>query len=367
MEVVSTCPLRVAAHHWQPRAGMWALSLACKATFRLTPGVSELAPQQEHPGDADNHWNDDPSRSLYAPSDLVPFKVRADVLLVGHAFAPRGEPTRSLIARLVVGEVDKSIEVWCDRSWSLEGQLREGTRFARMPLRYERAGGGPDTSNPVGMRPDAADTYGAVAIPNLQPPGMHLTRRGDAIPPIGFGPIAPTWPSRLEKLHHHAGAFLQSGGRLAQPLPEGIDLRFFNAAPGDQQLDELRSDARLVLENLHPQHPRLVTGLPGTSPRAALERPGAPPEEVRLACDTLWIDTDRGICSLVWRGQVTLDRPNAPGRVVISLDSPTSSRAWMSPAALPDRTRDDAILIDSETTYEPNLAESTVLPFAPAP
>ena len=367
MEVVSNCPLRVASLLWQPRPNLWALTLVCKATYRLVPSVCELAAEQEDLNEEDNYWNDDPSRSLYAPSDLVPFKVGAEVMLVGHAFAPRGQPTRNLSPRLIVGAIDKTLELWCDRAWTLDGQLREGPRFARMPLRYERAAGH-ETQNPVGVRPDVADAYGAVSVPNLQPPGLHISRRGDVVPPIGFGPIAPTWPSRLERLHQHASAFLQGRGLLNQPMPEGIDLRFFNAAPVDQQLDELHANERIVLEHLHPQHPRLVTSLPGAAPRAALERPGGGTDEVRLAFDTLWFDTDRSICTAVWRGQVSLEHPAQPGRIVVSLSGPGArSSVRPTPPASHPPAGDEGTKMDMESTYEPNLEEQepvgAALPF----
>ena len=65
---------------------------------------------------------------------------------------------------------------------------------------YERAAGGLGTSNPVGMRFDAdPDASGGVPIPNLQPPGARVSRRGDTFGPIGFGPIAPAWPERAER------------------------------------------------------------------------------------------------------------------------------------------------------------------------
>ena len=79
-------------------------------------------------------------------SDFIPGKARADVILVGYAFAPRKEPVCSLVARLNVGELDKSIEVFGERSFTAEGELQEGPRFVRMPLRWERAAGGPETS-----------------------------------------------------------------------------------------------------------------------------------------------------------------------------------------------------------------------------
>src|SRR6185369_342982 len=91
--------------------------------------------------------------------------------LVGSAFAPGGRPVRSLVASLQVGEVHKEIEVCCDRSFAFDGRVLEGPRFSHMPLCWERAAGGPDTSNPVGMRFDARpNSLGQIAIPNLKPP-----------------------------------------------------------------------------------------------------------------------------------------------------------------------------------------------------
>src|SRR6185436_20451978 len=75
---------------------------------------------------------------------------------------------------------------------------------------------------------------------------------------------------------------------------------------------------RLVLENLHRDHERLVTRLPGLRPRARLEAGGSQ-REIPLACDTLWIDTDRAICTLTWRGFVPLQVPDDEGHVVVDL------------------------------------------------
>ncbi|APR78678.1 D-alanyl-D-alanine carboxypeptidase [Minicystis rosea] len=318
MEIVSAGPLPVASVLWQPAPHAFAITFVCRGTFRLAPVESELAAEQDAPSEEDTYWNDDPSRSLSAPSDLAPFKPRADVILVGNAYAPRGEPVRSLVARLKVGDVDKSIEVFGERAFTQEGQLREGARVVRVPLRWERAAGGPGTSNPVGMRLDVEDTYGATAIPNLQPIGLHLDRRGQHMPPVGFGPIAPSWPARRELLGRHAASW--PGGRwMQEPLPD-IEPAFFNAAPRDQQVTALRDDEQIILEHLHPDHPRLVTSLPGVRPQARIERRGTQ-EDVPMHADTLWIDTARGICTLTWRGRVALEHPAEPGRVLIALDT----------------------------------------------
>src|SRR4051812_40212588 len=115
MDVVSNCPLRVTSTVWQPRAGAWALAVVCKATYELRPLVSPLAELQDAPAEDDVYWGPDETGSLHFPSDVLPFKARAEVLLVGHAVAPGGQAVRSLPVRLVVGTVDKRLEVWCDR------------------------------------------------------------------------------------------------------------------------------------------------------------------------------------------------------------------------------------------------------------
>ncbi|HLM68953.1 MAG TPA: DUF2169 domain-containing protein, partial [Longimicrobium sp.] len=307
MDVVSLGPLQVGGFVWQSQSGAHAQTVVAKATFALAPGECGLAPEQEALNEADNHWNDDPARSVYSPSDRAPLKARADVVLVGHAFAPGQQPVRSLMTRMVVGSIDKSIEVWCERGYRVHGgQLLEGPRFVKMPLRWERAAGGPETFNPVGMRFDAApDQYGMVAIPNLQPPGTYISRAGETFTPVGYGPIAASWPERAMKLGRSAGRFLESAWQ-GERLPEDLEPAYFNVAPPDQQAEELRANERIVLENLHPEHPRLVTSLPGLKPWALVERASGMREGVTLVADTLWIDTDRGICTLVWRGRLWL-------------------------------------------------------------
>ncbi|UQA62403.1 DUF2169 family type VI secretion system accessory protein [Polyangium aurulentum] len=328
MEVVSVCPFRVASLVWQPRRGGWVLSVVCKATYDLAPVQARLAVEQDEPNEGDNHWDDDPARSIYSPSDLVPFKVRADVVLVGNAFAPRGEPARSIMTRLVVGSIDKSIEAFGERVFGQDGSLREGNRVSKVPLRYERAAGGPETHNPVGVRQDLPpDAYGAAPVPNLQPPGLLVASRADTITPTGYGPIAPTWPSRMEKLGAYASV-LGNARWSEHPVPDDIDPSYFNCAPHDQQIDTLRDSERIVLENLHPQHARLVTSLPGLHPRAFILRPGAGAQDLAMKCDTLWIDTDRGQCTVTWRGQIGLDRPNALGRVVVAMEEPGQRLSW---------------------------------------
>jgi hypothetical protein len=321
MDVVSPGPLALASVLWQPRPASWALTVVCKATFTLAPGESPLAPEQDEIAEHDAHWDDDGARSLRAASDLAPLKASAEVVLVGPAFAPQAAPARSVRVRLVVGPIDKSIEVFCDRWFDPQGALSEGPRFTRVPLVYERAAGGPDTWNPVGVRRNARDRHGRTALPNLQPPGKVVARPDDVVDPIGFGPLAPGWPTRREMLRRHAATWTPDA-LARKPLPPDVDRSYFNVAPPDQRTPELRGDEPIVLENLHPQHPRLITSLSGVRPRAVLTGRAGGPLELALRCDTLAIDTDRRICTLSFRGHVALAHPEERGRVIVVAEKP---------------------------------------------
>ena len=271
-----------------------------KASFELTAGTMPLAPSQDSPNSHDNHWDDDDSRSVYAPSDLAPFKPKADVMLVGDAYAPNGEAVRSLVVRLRVGSIDKAIEVHGDRQ-EKNGKLGEGEPFVRMALRYERARGGKHTANPVGA-----------AIPNL----VILGQEPDPGTPVGFGPIAGSWATRRVLLGRHAHDWSDSMW-IDSAMPTDIDGAFFQSAPPDQRLDELRGDERITLENLHPDEPRLVAQLPGLAPVAYVD--GSERRQLSLRADTLWIDTTRDIVTISWRGRVDLKHRKEPGKVLVAM------------------------------------------------
>ncbi|MFO0759336.1 MAG: DUF2169 domain-containing protein [Byssovorax sp.] len=318
MPVVTPSSLRARTLLFQPRKGAFALTVIAKATLHLTAGTASLADEPDEILDAEDHWDDDPKRSLRAPSDLWPIKPRPEVILVGTAWAPRRVPVHRLLVRLVAGELDKAIEVFGPRLWTVSGKLLEGAPWTQMPLRYERAAGGPDTWNPVGMRLDGSpDLYGQKHLPNLQPEGVELRDRGQFLPPVGFGPIASSWPLRRERLGRRAdrGALFW----LEEPLGDDFDRAFFQDAPLDQQVGALRDDERIELHHLHPAHPRLVTRLPGLRPRAAVEV-GGKSTELSLGADTLWIDTDRQIATLTFRAHLPIADPEAPRSVEVRLD-----------------------------------------------
>ncbi|MEP7125203.1 MAG: DUF2169 domain-containing protein [Byssovorax sp.] len=359
MEVFAQPPFNAGSITWQEQPGQWTLTVVCKATFVLAPGMSPLADAQEALNETDNHWDDDLARSLYAPSDLAPKKPRPEVLLVGSAYAPRGEEARSLRVRLVVGTVDKAIEVVVPRTVMRDGTIREGAPWKRMPLRYERAAGGADTWNPVGMGIESVDRHGRVSLPNLQQPGLAGAGLHEAIEPVGFGPIASSWSLRRDRLGGRAAD--PSGGRWdGEILGAGFDAEYFQTAPLDQGIDELHADEAIVLENLHPEHPDLVTRLPGVRPVVRVEAADLPAWELSLVADTLWIDTDRSICTMTWRGQIPLQERHPAGVIRVGVEEPGQPVRW--PRATPDASFDRRANTESDPVDEgsPDLSHTAV-------
>ncbi len=359
MEVVSRCALPAAGFVWQPRAGAWAFTVVCKATFALLPDECPLAGAQQPLACDDSPPCDGPRRTLHRASDVVPFKKLPEVLVVGHAYAPRGTAASHLRVRVAVGAMDKAADVYGDRWFGVDGTLSEPTLFAKMPLSWERAAGAADGPNPAGVptgegaRPDGS---GRVPVPNIVPAGSVLRSRRDVIPQVGFGPISPSWPGRARK--RSAGQSAWDGARWREaPLPADLDSGYFNAAPDDQHLPQIADGERIVLEGLHPDHPVLVTRLAVLRRVALASLKGEATHPVPLVADTLVIDTDAHLLTVTYRGRLRLDRPDREGWVVVTLKEPAAPAVKEWPPANHHAARAHTAESDPEIDVEQTLAK----------
>jgi hypothetical protein len=322
LQYLTTCPFPVATLLWAARPGALTLTVCVKITYALVHEGEARVAEEQDAVDGPRTWADDPRASLRLPGDFAPIKRRVDVLVAGQAFAPpaRGA-VESLVARYRIGELGKAVRVTGDRVWVPAGGAlwpSAPAPFVSMPLAWERAA--KTLENPVGVDPRRPPVPGALALPNLEPvdaePGV--TRAA------GLGPVAPDWPSRRALVGADAAPFARAfhaGAVVREPMPRGFDFRFFNAAPPDQQVDALRATATIVLEHLHPRHARLVTRLPPVRPRVTHEAYGRR-TEIGLRCDTLVLDTDRGLAIVSWRGSTELATadPRDAGRLVVGAE-----------------------------------------------
>jgi hypothetical protein len=246
------------------KSGREVWLVAVRARFRIVPG-REAIWDEDLPQDpvklAPEFAGSGVSCHLVADSDLVHEKQATDVLMVGHACAPRGHLSTRLTVGMAVGPVRKSVSVVGDRLWTLGG-MSDPVPFERMPLDYTRAfggigpGGDPAApadwcaDNPVGrgyaLRAAALE---ARRLPNIEDPAQPFVSPSDRPRPAGFGAIAPHWPARSR----HAGTYDEAWEKERLPLlPLDFDPRFHQQAPPDQQVPGfLRGGEAVRLEGVH--------------------------------------------------------------------------------------------------------------------
>lgn len=288
-----------------------SLTVVAKGSYRLLPegGLAPLPPAEAAPLTGDAPVGDPtPSSPRYA-TDFAPWKPRVDVLLVGSCHQPAGKP--GLVARpaLSVGKLRKELVVFGDRRWveASPGQIVPGEPkpWSSLPLGWEAAFGGPGfEANPLGKgyTSEAPASVALLpALPNVERPGKPLRSPRDQQEPTGFGPLDRSWSTHRAKLGTYDQRWLETRWPY---FPDDFDPSFWNSAPADQQLDELRGDELVVLEGLLPDRPRAEVELPALRARCFAKRTAedAPIEEVALRLDTLHVDSDTGIFTLVWRG-----------------------------------------------------------------
>jgi hypothetical protein len=305
------------------------VTLVARVTYRLAPVRCEVCPRAE-PVRAADRWAKGDRNQAYVrePSDVVPMKEAADVVLVGKAYAPGDVACSEVAARLVVGEVDKTLRVTGPRRFALDGAALAPAAFREAPLDWTRTTGGPDTWNPVGVSDrEPADLRGETVAPTVLAYGAEAPSRGAYQSPAGFGPLAPTWSPRSDTAPAGAQEWVDPSPQAQLAWTERTRPSFFQCAPPDQRLSRaIRADERLVLENLMPGVPRLVTNLPGVTLYAAVMESSGEPRSIELGADTLWIDTERGIATVTHRAAV-------PARLVEGRDVVVWLEGWESPAS----------------------------------
>lgn len=301
------------------------LTVVVKGTFSIVP--NERAPYAEEQLPiffGDEYHDPEKGGSVKFEADTVPFKRRADIILVGSAHAPLGRPVHALKVGLRVGPLIKTAHIFGDRHWqdidTANPILSLPEPFTVMPLRYENAFGGmdPDTGtwcqeNPVGrgfLEKRSKQRLAAIKLPNIENDRQLIQSWDDRPAPVGFGFIGKNWQPRVAYLGTYDEQWQQE--RCPDP-PRDFNADFYNGAPPDQQLKSyLQGDEVVDLRNLAPTD-RLRFYLPGLKPQVSLSTsnrfdiaPGQTPAETTealpLHLDTLCMMPDQSQFYLVWRG-----------------------------------------------------------------
>ncbi len=330
MDVIQATPMSFGFITWPIRPPQLTMVLVVKATYDIVDGGEARLADVQRPCHGAVYVDDDAEKSLRLDTDFALLKRAGECLLAGTCHPPK--PARVSVVRFKVGDIDKRIAVFGDRRWRrglLGKRSTEPEPFESMPLRWERAFGGPSIpANPLGrgVAPVTTEEGETVyLLPNLEDPKHPVSAPADRPAPWGAFPIAPTWAARLR----HAGTYDQRWTEERFPhLAVDFDPAFYSAAPPDQRLASgfWRGDEAIELENLRPGHPHVTTRLPGMRPRGFLDRAGRL-DEVPLVLDTITVDADAGQIYCTWRGAVEVADPRFNNvRHLFLMDQPIGER-----------------------------------------
>lgn len=354
-------PARASVAHgivmFEDTHGRLHVAVIVKATYAMRHrGLAEPAPPLPLFEDVYRESGGARPRSLHAPSDFVPWKPLADVVVVGRVYPRREGVTRQVVGVSLARGPDillqKHLVAVGERSHAKAG----GAPLAPMPLAWEMTWRGRE--NPSGL---LAEDGESARIIDPDRPGE----------PAGLGPIAPEWPSRAGSLTPEHAEGLR---RAPMILPDELDLRFFQCAPRDQQIPHLLGGEQILLTGLHPDHPVFHCRLPAQHAFARLQRPGAAAQSVPLVGDTLWIDAERGLLAITYRGSLEIGTSAEAGQLLAEASAWTVSagtapcvnveetvgtpRAW---SAL-SRERASAVVPATPMFAGPNAPSPTVDP-----
>lgn len=232
-------------------------------------------------------------------------KLRAEFLVKGSAFPPGGAPATTCPVRVSIGDLSKQLYVIGDRHWKGKKQS-DPQPFTEMPIDWETAYGGPDfDENPLGKGHAPVQTeHGAIQfLPNVESPGKLIKSPKDRPAPSAFRGIDYAWPQRFSKLGTYDNKWFETD---YPGYAKDIDWTVWNVAQADQQQpDPFRGDEAFVIENMHPEQPRLEGQLPGIRARCFVTRRVAEDEqfhEIDTRLTTVWFFPHARMGVLIFQG-----------------------------------------------------------------
>jgi len=227
------------------RCGAEVLAVVVKSTFRISrDGGLDLAQEQSPVVLADSFLDEPGLSSIRDASDLHPEKPGCDLILRGHV-----RPAQRALAvkvRFRIGELERVARVFGPRVWQRNFgfmKISDPQPFESLPLIWEEAFGGRDTShpdpakhefegrNPLGRGFRARKSKAAMVdepLPCIEDPADLISSPKDRPTPMGFGFVGRDWKPRVD----YAGTYDEAWQKERMPLlPDDFDQRYFDCAP----------------------------------------------------------------------------------------------------------------------------------------
>lgn len=343
--------------------GEQVVSVLVKRTFAIA-GEHDLRPCEEQAELVDEDElvpkETEPGSYPVAESEVVPYKLRTDIVVTGEAVAQGERPTPEGYAGVEVGDHRKYVKVFGDRE--IRGKRGGSLRFTapepyeRIPLTWDRAYGGVDPSVPRDEDPETVGEWldyltlvmhpgvyprnpvgrayvvnahawllNERPLPNFEDPDDLLTPARILVEkptewwrqpiPAGLGWFGRAWYPRAA-LGGLLPPFPPPDGTAVREVElgvvpadhvaaahhrspeEGVDPRFFNGAAPGLAVPRIRGDEPVRLLGLDATGERRFR-LPGMRPQVGVAYRGED-LPVRTHLHTLWIRADEDRVWMVW-------------------------------------------------------------------
>jgi hypothetical protein len=321
-------------------------SVLVKRTYDIRAASEVVRAEQAWPIQMSDAYYDDGdplTTTVQYESDLAPYKLATDVVILGRAVAPDTRPVYEMQVTARVAAVVKTLRVTGDRFCvfreGLSPTFTEPIPFTTMPLRYERAYGGRDLISLPGLEfhyprnhhgtgvavRNIPEVVHGLALPNIEDPTDLLNPDGVVLGeperwnlqplPQGFGWYHKTWYPRSS----FVGAmpqFVDSTTRMREEalglVPErqialsrqfklpSFDARFYRGASLGLSMPYLRGGEGMTLSGMTEDGDIAFT-LPREVPSVALDI-GFGPRTLDAVLQTVSVRVDDRQVDLVWRG-----------------------------------------------------------------
>ena len=230
-------------------------------------------------------------------ADLGFPKPHGEVLVTGSCFSPNQEPVAASEVEVRVGDFEKKLLVFGNRTWQPGNIPSHPEAFVELPITWNNSYGGQGYDrNPSGKGYKTSFTQigGPLPLPNIENERLLVGSPNDQPEPACFAPLDMSWPQRFQKCGTYGGKWLEERWPW---FPDDFNPEFFNTAPEDQFVNGFfQGEEKVIIKNMHPALPLIVSQLPGQRPRCFVTRkkelsPDAESEfvEVHHQIDTVWL------------------------------------------------------------------------------
>lgn len=322
LEIRNHTPLTASLIPGLDKNGYDFASVIMKGKFTIVPGQSRLVFNEE-PAEivqGDVHYGEPEKTSVRYESDTAIYKRATDIVVNGHAYAPHQRSAYTVDVSVQVAKLSKTCRTFGDRIWERSSKSvmtlvpGQPQPFEKMPLVYERAYGGVDSSRPEEKNPEfsSSNPIGkgfvgpkgnpkeGLPLPNIEDPRYLIQKWEDRPAPAGFGFISRAWQPRFAL----AGTFDAQWKKKRSPLlPLDFNDRYFNGAHPDLITQNLLLGGEPVtLTNLSPEG-QLQFDLPVWNEPVTFFIKGRK-AVVQPVLDTVVIEPDDKSVLLTWRATV---------------------------------------------------------------